>query len=134
MSTLTISNLSDGTKTIATTNVTNGSAKAWSSFFQTGTQAFRDSLNFSSITDNGTGASTITYTSAFANANYCTSYGVRDGGGENDTRMLIGSGTDGYYTTTNQRLYCSYHNTSSAGSGGLNDADYGFTSSFGDLA
>ena len=128
MSTLTISNLSDGTKTIATTNVTNGSAKAWSNFDQTGTQSFRDSLNFSSITDNATGVSTITYTSAFANANYCTTYGVRDGGGENDDRMLIGSGTDGYYTTTNQRLYCS------AGSGTLNDADYGFTSSFGDLA
>jgi hypothetical protein len=128
MSTLTISNLSDGTKTIATTNVTNGSAKSWSNFFQTDTQSFRDSLNCSSLTDNGTGASTLTYTSAFANANYCTTYGVRDGGGENDDRMLIGSDTDGYYTATNQRLYCS------AGSGTLNDAGYGFTSSFGDLA
>ena len=134
MSTLTISNLSDGTKTIATTNVTNGSAKSWSNFFQTGTQSFRDSLNCSSLTDNGTGMSTITYTSAFANANYCTTYGVRDGGGENDTRMLIGSGTDGYYTTTTQRVYCSYHSTSGAGVGLMNDMDYGFTSSFGDLA
>ena len=129
MSTLTISNLSDGTKTIATTNVTNGSAKSWSNFFQTGTQSFRDSLNCSSLTDNGTGMSTITYTSAFANANYCTTYGVRDGGGENDTRMFIGSGTDGYYTTTTQRVYCTTDTP-----GGLNDADYGFTSSFGDLA
>ena len=134
MSTLTISNLSDGTKTIATTNVTNGSAKAWSNFNQTSTQVFRDSLNFSSITDHATGVSTITYTSAFANANYCTTYGVRDGGGENDIRVLIASDDASYYTTTNQRLYCAYHNTSSAGSGALNDATYGFTSSFGDLA
>ena len=59
MSTLTISNLSDGTKTIATTNVTNGSAKAWSNFDQTGTQSFRDSLNFSSITDHATAVSTL---------------------------------------------------------------------------
>ena len=128
MSTLTISNLSDGTKTIATTNVTNGSAKAWSNFDQTGTQSFRDSLNFSSITDNATGVSTITYTSAFANANYCTTYGVRDGSGENDDRMLTGSIDASYYATTSQRIFCS------AGSGSLNDATYGFTSSFGDLA
>ena len=129
MSTLTISNLSDGTKTVATTNVTNGSAKAWSNFNQTSTQVFRDSLNFSSITDNATGVSTITYTSAFANENYCTTYGVRDGSGENDARMLIGSDTSGYYTTTTQRVYCTTHTP-----GGLNDATYGFTSSFGDLA
>lgn len=109
-------------------------ARAWSNFNQTSTQAFRDSLNFSSITDHGTGKSTITYTSAFANANYCTTYGVRDGGGENDTRVLIGSDDASYYTTTNQRLYCAFHNVSANGSGGPNDATYAFTSSFGDLA
>ena len=129
MSTLTISNLSDGTKTIATTNVTNGSAKAWSNFDQTGTQSFRDSLNFSSITDHATAVSTITYTSAFANANYCTTYGVRDGSGENDTRMLLGSIDASYYATTSQRVFCTTDTP-----GGLNDASYGFTSSFGDLA
>ena len=119
---------------IARDSARSEACRAWSNFNQTSTQAFRDSLNFSSITDHATGVSTITYTSAFANANYCTTYGVRDGAGENDTRMLIGSDDASYYTTTNQRLYCSYHNTSSAGSGGLNDASYGFTSSFGDLA
>ena len=113
---------------IARDSARSEACRAWSNFDQTGTQSFRDSLNFSSITDNATGVSTITYTSAFANANYCTTYGVRDGSSENDDRMLIGSIDAPYYATTSQRIYCS------AGSGSLNDATYGFTSSFGDLA
>ena len=64
-----------------------------------------------------------------SNANYCTTYGVRDGSGENDTRMLLGSIDASYYATTSQRVFCTTDTP-----GGLNDASYGFTSSFGDLA
>lgn len=69
MSTLTVSNVSDGTLSIPTTYVTNGSAKAWVNFNGTGTIAARDSLNVSSLTDNGTGDYTVNLTSSMASTN-----------------------------------------------------------------
>jgi hypothetical protein len=48
-----------------------GRAKAWINFNGTGTIAIQDSFNVSSITDDGTGLYTITYSSAFSNTNYC---------------------------------------------------------------
>jgi len=45
-------------------------AKAWVNFNGTGTVAIRDSHNVSSITDNGTGEWSVTYTNSMANANY----------------------------------------------------------------
>ena len=63
--------LSDGTTTVGTEYVTNGSAKAWVNFNGTGTPAARDSFNLSSITDNGTGDYTANWTNAMGNANYC---------------------------------------------------------------
>lgn len=48
-----------------------GAAKAWVNFNGTGTVAIRDSYNVSSITDNGTGDYTVSFTNAMANANYC---------------------------------------------------------------
>jgi len=70
MSTLEVSNLNDGTTTVATTFVTNGSAKAWANYDTTGTTQFRDSFNFSSLTDNNTGDTTLNVTNSFSNANY----------------------------------------------------------------
>ena len=45
--------------------------KMWINFNGTGTIAIQDSLNVSSITDDGTGLYTITFSSAFSNTNYC---------------------------------------------------------------
>ena len=70
MSTLVVSNISDGTTTVGASYVTNGSAKAWSYVDQNGTQTLKDSLNVSSITDSGTGLTSIAFSSAMANANY----------------------------------------------------------------
>ena len=53
-----------------TSYVVNGSAKVWVNFNQTGTQAIRDSFNTASLTDNGTGLSTVNFTAALNNANY----------------------------------------------------------------
>lgn len=64
MSTLEVSNLNDGTTTVATTFVTNGSAKAWCRFDGTGTIAITSSLNTASLTDVGTGDHTINLTTA----------------------------------------------------------------------
>jgi len=45
-------------------------AKAWVNFNGSGTVAIRDSYNISSITDNGTGKQTVTYSTVMADANY----------------------------------------------------------------
>ena len=76
----------DGTKSISMTNVVDnlaetdvryaGSAKAWVNFDGTGTIHSYDSFNFSSLTDNGTGDYTVTFSNSFANANYGTCLGV----------------------------------------------------------
>ena len=70
MSTLEVSNLNDGTTTVATTYITNGSAKAWVNWDGTGTVAIRDSFNVSSITDSGTGQYDPNFSSSFDNTSY----------------------------------------------------------------
>ena len=70
MSTLEVSNLNDGTTTVATTFITNGSSKAWCCWNGTSTAVIRDSHNVSSLTDNGSGDYTFAYTSNFGSANY----------------------------------------------------------------
>jgi hypothetical protein len=45
--------------------------RAWVNFNGTGTVAIRASGNVSSITDNGTGNYTVTFTTAMVDANYC---------------------------------------------------------------
>jgi len=57
----------------ATTDVTQGLGKSWVNWNGTSTAAIRDSLNHSSLTDNGTGDYTITIASAMSNVGYCRS-------------------------------------------------------------
>jgi|TARA_Y100000033_G_scaffold29237_1_gene27826 hypothetical protein len=46
--------------------------KMWVNFKGTGTVAIRDDFNASSITDNGTGDYTISFTNGMSGTNYCT--------------------------------------------------------------
>lgn len=68
-------------------------AKAWINFNGTGTVAIRDSFNVSSLTDNGTGKCTITFTNAMANTNYC----CITNSAQNDT-------VNGYYEPRNSAV------------------------------
>jgi len=89
MSTLSVSNITDGTDTVETGYVVNGSAKAWCMLSQSATNdAFYDSYNFSSSTDDGTGKTTVTFASGMANANYATPSMTESGTGFNDMRTL----------------------------------------------
>ena len=72
MSTLNVSNITDGTTTVGTEYVVNGSAKAWVNFNGTGTIAARNSLNVSSLTDNATGSYDVNYSNNFNAADYST--------------------------------------------------------------
>tara|TARA_R100001440_G_scaffold73477_1_gene98107 strand:+ start:696 stop:1082 length:387 start_codon:yes stop_codon:yes gene_type:complete len=73
MSTLEVSNLNDGTTTVATTFVTNGSAKAWAMADMDGDDAIEDSFNFASVTDNGTGDYEFNFTNSMSSASYAKS-------------------------------------------------------------
>ncbi len=53
-----------------TTNLQQGLAKAWCSFTSISSTVINDSLNVSSISDQGTGFSTTSYSSSLANASY----------------------------------------------------------------
>ena len=79
MSTLNVSNITDGTTTVGTSYVVNGSAKAWVNFSGSGTIAARDSYNLSSLTDNGTGLYDVNFSNSMNNDDYA--YSVNGGGG-----------------------------------------------------
>lgn len=70
MSTLNVSNITDGTDTVETGFVLNGSAKCWVNFTSITTTAVRDSFNVSSLTDQTTGQTEVNFTSSMANTNY----------------------------------------------------------------
>ena len=67
---VTTTDLSDGTDSVPTNTVVHGIAKAWANFYGTGTVSIRESLNISSLVDNGTGDYSLAFTSAFASATY----------------------------------------------------------------
>ncbi len=68
MSTLSVSNITDGTDTVETGYVVNGSEKCWCMFTGTGTISIQNSLNASSLYDQGTGDYDINLTASL-NAN-----------------------------------------------------------------
>ena len=62
-------------KSVDTDYVVNGSAKIWFQFTGVSTASLNDSLNVSSLADNGTGTYTITYSNNMANTTYSYSNG-----------------------------------------------------------
>lgn len=70
MSTLNVANVTDGTDTVATGYVVNGSAKAWVNIDGSGTISIQDSFSVSSIADEGSGVYTTNISSSFTNINY----------------------------------------------------------------
>ena len=71
MSTIQASNVSDGTTTLGTSYVVNGSAKAWARVnYSGGTPSSLDSMNVSSYNDDGTGSFDANFTNSMNNSNY----------------------------------------------------------------
>jgi hypothetical protein len=77
--------------------------RAWVNFNGTGTVAIRASGNVTSITDNGTGAYTINFTTAMPDANYatCITGGYYVG---NDARLITTINSDVAQTTSGFRI------------------------------
>ncbi len=86
-------NVTDGTTTVGTGFVVNGSAKAWVNFNGTGTIVARDSLNLDSLVDNGTGTYTVNFASHFGDGDYSYAGTGRDGGSTAACVSLEGSAT-----------------------------------------
>jgi len=68
-------------------------AKAWINFNGTGTIAINDSHNISSITDNGTGDYTVTYSNAMGNTNYSFALSAEAKGSSADDVISINKTT-----------------------------------------
>jgi uncharacterized Zn-binding protein involved in type VI secretion len=129
MSTLNVANITDGTDTVATGYVVNGSAKAWVKFDGTGTAAISDSLNVASLTDNGTGHFTVNMSSSMLNGNY--SLAGSAGHTTAVTNALTGLRPAAVFTSSACTFNTLYVNASAAST-----SDYSQTSStiHGDLA
>lgn len=72
MSTLKTSNIQDtsGNNNSTPEEISQGRAKAWITFNGTGTVANRDKFNIASITDNGLGDYTLTFTNNMSSSDY----------------------------------------------------------------
>ena len=88
---------------LATNYVVEGSAKSWVNLDGTASGATaRDSFNVASMTDNGTGQYTATFSSAMANDDFAHNVTARLTTG---TGAAFGSIRDGSYATTAMGLY-----------------------------
>lgn len=128
MSTLNVANITDGSSTVGTGYVVNGSAKAWVNFNGTGTIAARDSFNVSSLTDIGTGNYRLSFTNGFAAANYGAT-GVPGGSSGLPTAGQSAPREGGTYSTTQIQTANFY-----PGSNGASDHGVCFYALIGDLA
>ena len=113
-----------GTESVGTTYVVNNIPKAYVNINGTGTIAIRSSNNAASITDNGTGNYTVTFTSAMDDAEY----GANVTGATGDTNSVA---IGGRYTTSTASA-CNFSNAV-AGVGG-SDVSYTHVCINGDLA
>ena len=86
MSTLKVTNIQATGETAS--RAVSGVAAAWCNIdATTGTPSFSDSINFSSITDQGVGDFDVDFTSAMSSANYASSSGSSPF--QNDDHMLV---------------------------------------------
>ena len=104
-----------GNNSVATSTVAQGGAKSWVNFNGTGTIAARDSFNFSSLTDNGTGSYAVTITNAMANNDFYGGAQQRANGyaaGPNGSEVFTTTGitTLEYYdgTSLGDRTICGF--------------------------
>ena len=128
MSNLVVSNISDGTDTVETGYVVNGSAKAWVSFSTSTTTTINDSINISSLTDNGTGDTTVNLNTNMSSISYMFIGGLGfNGTGAVNSRSVYQTART--VSSSRSRTYYVDVSTSNA-----TDADYNGVSIYGDLA
>ena len=126
MSTIVTSNVSDGTLSIPTTYVTNGSAKARYNYNQV-SNTVAGSLNISSITDVSAGQHRPVFTSAFATTGSMSAAGSVGTPTTNGLNWGINDNAIAFQTTTFQVICADMNNS-------LGDAALVLGTVYGDLA
>lgn len=111
------------------TSVKSGVTKAHINFNGTGTPATRGSLNFSTITDSGTGVYEIAYTNNMGNANYTVTSGQEYDAGVHSAITSFNYDDAGALSTSELAL-----RTSKANDTALIDSKYVMATIYGDLA
>ena len=109
-----------------TQNTIQSLGKSWVNWNGTSTVAVQDSLNHSSLTDNGTGDYTSTISSAMSNTSYCRT--GMCGMATNSQEAISQAQNDVAATTTAGRYITAYANTSTE------DVPYAGVVLHGDLA
>lgn len=104
-------------------------AKAHINFNGTGTPATRDSLNFSTITDSGTGIYEVIYTNNMGNANYTVTFGQEYDAGVHSALTSFNYDDAGALSTSELAFKSSKPNDTA-----LTDAKYVMATIHGDLA
>jgi len=105
MSTLNVSNITDGTTTVGTSYVVNGAAKAWLNFNQA-TPVVEDSFNISSVTDNTLGQFSPQFTNNMNNNDYSiTATASRAGAGNARTNFTYDNIATGSFKGFTYEIY-----------------------------
>lgn len=112
---------SDGTSPVTLTK--QAATKAFANMNGTGTIAFRDSLNASSLTDHSAGIYTTSWTNSFANTEYATTTATNLDQAYSGDMVIVTQATGSLKHKT-------YYGASHAGT----DASINCHSNFGDLA
>lgn len=107
MSTLRVNAIQDATGGDLIT--AKGMARAWVNFNGTGTVAIRSAFNVTSITDNGTGAYTVNFTTAMVDADYAVLATSGDGASTNYRVVQVSDVTAP--TTSAVRVQCLTQNS-----------------------
>ena len=96
---------SSGNNSVGMSYVAEGSAKHWLNLDGTGTIAARDSFNGSSVTDNGTGDYTSSFTTSLGNDDYSVTYSAGGFLPSHGSRALFHR----TYATGSHRGTCQFH-------------------------
>ena len=96
MSTLNVANVTDGTTSVPTGYVVNGSAKAWANTPSDG-EAINESFNISSLTDVATGVQRFTLSNSMSSSNYSAVFAPRG----NINQCWVGAMTTAHWETAN---------------------------------
>ena len=99
MSTLNVSNITDGTTTVGTSYVVNGVAKAWINF-NGATNTIKKSFNIASLTDNGTGQHDGNFTSNMDSINFSAPACCTPGGGAGDKHYALPDNASNIFVIT----------------------------------
>lgn len=98
MSTLNVANITDGTDTVATGYVVNGSTKVFASIYSNSGLDVT-SLNASSFSDNGTGSGSVNFTNALTQVSFKVGVAsqINAGGAGSTMRGTSGGSTTSLY-------------------------------------